>query len=158
MRTLEDGEQVSRGGESCRLCAADVKGLLVGGGWQLMELVNGGSVTPNARHIVDSDSEGKPLVSVIFLDIMMQRSNGEDIVKALRASGIRTPIVAATGNGVKEDLERYEAAGFTSVLLKPFSSQTVADLLRSVLAEANSLPSSDGGAAATPTAAAAPAP
>ena len=70
---------------------------------------------------------------LIFLDICMQRSNGEDVCRRLRAAGVRTPLVAATGNAVREDLERYRAAGFNTVMLKPFNGSTVADVLRSLV-------------------------
>ena len=70
---------------------------------------------------------------VIFLDICMQRSNGEDVCKQLRAANVRTPLVAATGNAVQEDLARYTAAGFNTVMLKPFNGGTVADVLRSLV-------------------------
>ena len=72
-------------------------------------------------------------VDVVFLDIMMLRTNGEDVCKQLRAAGIATPIVAATANGMKADVQRYTSAGFTQVMLKPFSSATVRAVLTSVV-------------------------
>ena len=67
---------------------------------------------------------------MVFLDIMMQRSNGEDVCRQLRAAGITTPLVAATGNGVKADIDRYQEAGFNATMLKPFHADKVAAVLR----------------------------
>ena len=100
---------------------------------QVLEWLDHGSRTADGAHLIDTKAEGKPRFDLIFLDIMMQRSNGEDVCRRLRAAGITTPVVAATGNGVKEDLDRYREAGFSTVMLKPFSSSTVADMLCTLL-------------------------
>ena len=93
-------------------------------------MVEAGGVSDDGKSIVDTSGEALRPVNVVFLDILMQRSNGEDVCKTLRGRGLVTPVVAATGNGLREDLERYQEAGFSGVLLKPFSSSTVADVLR----------------------------
>ena len=101
-------------------------------GEQLLSLLDAtDGVVDNGRHLFDAENGQR--IDAVFLDIMMQRSNGEEVVKALRQRGITTPVVAATGNGVQEDLDRYGQAGFSGVLLKPFLASTVADLLRTLV-------------------------
>lgn len=102
-------------------------------GDELTDLVTTGEVDSTGAFLVDDQATGRPRFDLVFLDIMMQRTNGEQVCKELRAAGIRTPIVAATGNGMQEDIERYLQAGFTRVMLKPFSSATVAALLRELV-------------------------
>jgi len=63
----------------------------------------------------------------------MQRTNGETVCVEMRKRGITTPIVAATGNAVREDIERYTSVGFSKVMLKPFSGATVASVLRTLV-------------------------
>ena len=97
----------------------------------LLLLADPDNRTADGLHLVDPATGRR--FDLIFLDIMMQRSNGEEVCQQLRAAGIKTPVVAATGNGVKEDLDRYSGAGFSSVLLKPFSSTTVTGVVRALV-------------------------
>ena len=70
---------------------------------QLLAAVARGEVetVPGGLVLLDGMAPGRPRIDAVFLDIMMQRSNGEDVCQRLRAAGILTPIVAATGNGMK---------------------------------------------------------
>ena len=96
---------------------------------QLLQLIEDEGLTPDGTRVLDG---GAP-VDVIFLDILMQRTNGETVCVEMRKRGITTPIVAATGNAVREDIERYTSVGFSKVMLKPFSGATVASVLRTLV-------------------------
>ena len=100
---------------------------------QLLAVLDKHGSASGTGGLPDSEQDGGREWDLIFVDICMQRSNGEDVCRRLRAAGVRTPLVAATGNAVREDLERYTAAGFSTVMLKPFNGTTVADMLRSLL-------------------------
>lgn len=66
---------------------------------------------------------------IIFLDIIMVRSNGEQVCSDLRAKGASQPIVAATGNCTDADWRRYQKRGFSDVLGKPYRRAELARVL-----------------------------
>ena len=128
VRTMEDGDEV------CSLRGCCQCGTLTPSGFctalhQLLQLIEDEGLTPDGTRVLDG---GAP-VDVIFLDILMQRTNGETVCVEMRKRGITTPIVAATGNAVREDIERYTSVGFSKVMLKPFSGATVASVLRTLV-------------------------
>jgi CheY-like chemotaxis protein len=59
--------------------------------------------------------------------------NGDTALAGLRAAGYSVPVAAVTANATLEDVERYKAQGFASVLAKPFSAPQMQALLESVL-------------------------
>jgi two-component system, sensor histidine kinase len=76
-------------------------------------------------------AEIKP--DVVFLDIGMPKMNGYDVARAMRAQswGRDVHLVALTGWGQEEDLQRAEEAGFDAHVVKPAPP----DLLARILAE-----------------------
>lgn len=68
---------------------------------------------------------------LILLDIMMERERGDVTARALRAEGIRTPLVAATGNTTAANCESY-AEVFDAVLQKPFDATQLLDTIQRV--------------------------
>ena len=72
---------------------------------------------------------------IVFLDIYMPRMLGDEACRQLRAAGYTMPVVAATGNAQQEDKARYMAAGFSSVLPKPFGQSSVLATLRDAAAK-----------------------
>jgi len=73
---------------------------------------------------------------LIFMDIEMPGMNGDEAARTIRSFGdqdiARTPIIAVTGNVMKEDQERYFAAGINDLLPKPITPEAVKDLLEKV--------------------------
>jgi NO-binding membrane sensor protein with MHYT domain/CheY-like chemotaxis protein len=63
--------------------------------------------------------EAKPDVALI--DIGLPRIDGYELARRLRASGVRTYLVAVTGYGLAADQERAHQAGFDVHLTKPAS-------------------------------------
>ena len=57
---------------------------------------------------------------VIFMDIMMPKMDGLEALEALKVAGYQKPVIACTANVMKEDVERYLAAGFDGVIGKPY--------------------------------------
>ena len=82
---------------------------------------------------------------LILMDMRMPGLSGEDTARALRASGVATPIVALTANAFEDDRHACLAAGMNDFLVKPMSP----DALRAVLTrwavrgETDQLPSFD---------------
>ncbi|WP_374469371.1 response regulator [Phenylobacterium sp.] len=66
---------------------------------------------------------------LILMDMRMPGLSGEDTARALRAEGLRTPIVALTANAFEDDRQACLAAGMDDFLVKPLSP----DALRAAL-------------------------
>ena len=58
---------------------------------------------------------------LIVLDIQMPGSDGYEVCRALRASGLRGPIVALSSNALPDHVAEGKRAGFDSYLTKPIS-------------------------------------
>ena len=101
-------------------------------GDHLLAMLEHGEITVDGRWLVDVTTPDRRPFHVVFLDILMQRTNGEDVCAALRAAGIQTPIVATTGNGVQDDLDRYSKVGLSRVMLKPFGCVSVLDTVKAL--------------------------
>ncbi len=58
---------------------------------------------------------------IVLLDIGLPRMDGYEVAKRLRLSPLhsRTTLIALTGYGQQEDLDRAQAAGFDAHLVKP---------------------------------------
>jgi PAS domain S-box-containing protein len=75
---------------------------------------------------------------VAILDIGMPRITGYDVAIALRARGVRVPLIALTGWGQAADRERALAAGFDHHLVKPVAINVLVHLLASLDGAASS--------------------
>ena len=65
----------------------------------------------------------KNAFDLILMDIQMPMMDGLEATKNLRQEGYLGPIVALTANVMKEEIERYIAAGFTNHLSKPIEPE-----------------------------------
>jgi CheY-like chemotaxis protein len=68
--------------------------------------------------------------NLILMDMRMPGLSGEETARRLRASGLKTPIVALTANAFEDDRHACLAAGMDDFLVKPLSP----DALRAALA------------------------
>lgn len=67
--------------------------------------------------------------NLILMDMRMPGLSGEETARRLRASGVKTPIVALTANAFEDDRQACLAAGMDDFMVKPLSP----DALRAVL-------------------------
>jgi CheY-like chemotaxis protein len=70
---------------------------------------------------------------VILLDIGLPGMDGYEVARRIRSRGSATRLVALTGYGQSEDVERARSAGFDAHLVKPVDLQV---LLRTLSCEA----------------------
>jgi CheY-like chemotaxis protein len=70
---------------------------------------------------------------LILMDMQMPRVNGYIATAELRKAGLTIPIVALTANALLEDQKKTLEAGCSACLLKPFRSEELFSLLRSLL-------------------------
>ena len=68
---------------------------------------------------------------VVLLDIGLPGMDGYEVARQLRARGLKGQIVALTGYGRPEDIERARGAGFDAHLVKPVDLQSLAVALAS---------------------------
>jgi len=77
----------------------------------------------------------RPLTfDLVLMDISMPRMDGFQAVAALRAQGIRTPIVAVTASTVAGCKERCLAAGYDEFLAKPVDPECLRSICSQLLA------------------------
>lgn len=70
-----------------------------------------------------------PQIDYIFMDIQMPIKNGIDATKEIRQLNYKGIIIACTANSDKNDFEIYKETGMNDVLVKPFKSAKVKDLM-----------------------------
>jgi len=56
---------------------------------------------------------------LILLDIHLPGTHGDALCAELRATGLKTPIVALSASAMAHEMERIRAAGFDAYLTKP---------------------------------------
>jgi CheY-like chemotaxis protein len=81
------------------------------------------------------DIASRETFDVILLDVRMPDVDGIEATRRLRSLGVRTPIVALTG----DVLERYPAymdAGYSAQSAKPIEIDVLVALIRSLLGRA----------------------
>jgi DNA-binding response OmpR family regulator len=69
---------------------------------------------------------------IVLLDIGLPRLSGYDVARKVRQEtwGSRVTLIAVTGWGEAEDIDRSREAGFDHHLVKPVEPATLAALLR----------------------------
>lgn len=72
---------------------------------------------------------------LVLMDIQMPIMDGYQATSTIRTwerehGRDATPIIALTANAFKEDIEKSQAAGFTSHLTKPIKKQTLLEAIR----------------------------
>ncbi|HCD90632.1 MAG TPA: DNA-binding response regulator [Ruminococcaceae bacterium] len=69
----------------------------------------------------------------IILDVMMPKMNGIDVLRRLRAEGIKTPVMMLTAKGMKNDRITGFNAGADDYLPKPFEPDELICRVRAML-------------------------
>ena len=69
----------------------------------------------------------------IILDVMMPKMNGIDVLRRLRAEGIKTPVMMLTAKGMKDDRITGSNAGADDYLPKPFEPDELICRVRAML-------------------------
>lgn len=82
----------------------------------------------NGQEAVDMVSM-HPEIDFIFMDIQMPIMNGIDATKAIRKDGFKGIIIACTANSDRDDFIHYTQVGMNDVLVKPFKSQLVKEII-----------------------------
>jgi CheY-like chemotaxis protein len=67
---------------------------------------------------------------LVFLDIGLPSMDGYEVARRLRAEGFDSTLVALTGYGQKDDIERALNSGFNAHIAKPVEFSKVDEILR----------------------------
>jgi two-component system, sensor histidine kinase len=86
----------------------------------------------NGREAVDF-IERRPDVDLIIMDKNMPVMDGMEATKLLRRRGFKNKIVALTGLGFHNEIEKLHAAGFDQVFTKPIEFDKFETFLRSLI-------------------------
>lgn len=85
----------------------------------------------NGQDAYDYASDGN--YDAIILDVMMPKRNGIEVLKQLRADGIKTPIMMLTAKGEKDDRITGFDAGADDYLPKPFAPDELLSRVRAMM-------------------------
>lgn len=94
-------------------------------------------------------SDGGQEVSLVLLDIVMQRSNGVQVMRSVVKAGFTVPTIAMTGNTAQQDVAVYRQSGFSGVVGKPFGEELLSRVVRSAVKTPGSPITSSSGAGAS---------
>ena len=97
------------------------------------------AVTTGAE-AVTAGREAKP--DLIVLDVMLPDYDGFEVIKRLRETGIRVPVVFLTARDGTEDMVRGLTAGGDDYVTKPFSLEEVIARLRALMRRSGATTSS----------------
>jgi len=79
------------------------------------------------------ETAGRQRFDLVLSDWNMPEMTGIELIRGLRAKGIRTPFCFVTSEGSEEMREQAEAAGAVGLIAKPFTPEAFIDVLSSVV-------------------------
>jgi len=96
------------------------------------------------RYDVDSAGDGEEALNKLFetsydlvvLDIMLPKRDGLDVLKEMRTTDIKTPVIMLTARGAIDDRIKGLDAGADDYLPKPFALEELVARIRSLLRRA----------------------
>jgi DNA-binding NtrC family response regulator len=71
----------------------------------------------------------------VVSDVNMPDGGGFELLEAMRARGVRVPVIIMTGKPAATLSKRAESAGAWRAVLKPVMPATLRDLIESIVAE-----------------------
>lgn len=69
---------------------------------------------------------------IVLSDLFMPEMGGDELTAALRAQGVRCPIIGMTAAAIGDERERFEAAGTDQVLTKPVSTAQLLEAIENI--------------------------
>jgi CheY-like chemotaxis protein len=82
----------------------------------------------NGKVAVDYFKQGR-IYDLVFMDKEMPVMDGHEATRQLRSMGVKTPIVALTGNTLQSDKDLFFEAGVDDFQIKPLSKDRLVQLL-----------------------------
>lgn len=81
----------------------------------------------DGEEAIDRILENKDRLSMIYLDLVMPKYNGIDVLKVMQKNGLknRIPVIMITGEATEESDICAHENGVTDIIYKPFSSRVI---------------------------------
>ena len=91
----------------------------------------------SAEEALDLITHHSSLITLILLDVMMDRMSGFEMAQRMREEGYNTPIIFLTARDAHDDQLQGFGVGADDYITKPFSFDTVLARVRAVLRRSN---------------------
>lgn len=91
----------------------------------------------SAEEALDIIAHHSSLITLILLDVMMDRMSGFEMAQRMREEGDNTPIIFLTARDAHDDQLQGFGVGADDYITKPFSFDTVLARVRAVLRRSN---------------------
>ena len=91
----------------------------------------------SAEEALDLIAHHSSLITLILLDVMMDRMSGFEMAQRMREEGDNTPIIFLTARDAHDDQLQGFGVGADDYITKPFSFDTVLARVRAVLRRSN---------------------
>jgi two-component system cell cycle sensor histidine kinase/response regulator CckA len=78
-------------------------------------------------------------IDCILMDLSMPKLSGEDVAQRIRATDKNVPIILMSGYGEREIVNRFKGLNFAAILQKPISLNSLLNLIRTVVTDANEM-------------------
>jgi DNA-binding response OmpR family regulator len=91
----------------------------------------------SAEEALDIITHHSSLITLILLDVMMDRMSGFEMAQRMREEGDNTPIIFLTARDAHDDQLQGFGVGADDYITKPFSFDTVLARVRAVLRRSN---------------------
>jgi two-component system, OmpR family, alkaline phosphatase synthesis response regulator PhoP len=80
-----------------------------------------------AIDIINNNAKSK--IDLIFLDLMMPKITGWDVLKFIKDSKIQSPVVVQTGVMYEDDLQKAKKLGAVKCITKPYTKKVIKHLV-----------------------------
>lgn len=74
-------------------------------------------------------------LDAVFLDIVMPRMNGIEVLRRIRKTHPALPVVIVTGNASAEEIKEVRRMGVTDIVEKPFGLRNLTEALAGLAAK-----------------------
>ncbi len=79
----------------------------------------------DGAQVIERIKADRQRYAVILMDMNMPTMDGIETTRALRAMGVRTPIIAVTANAFDDDREQCLQAGMNDFVAKPVEAEVL---------------------------------
>jgi CheY-like chemotaxis protein len=93
----------------------------------------------NGREAIDLFQRNSSGIRLVILDLSMPVMNGEECLTQLRRIKADIPVLLSSGFSETEAASRFQSAGVTSFLQKPYTAQHLAELVKATLTGSEAL-------------------
>ena len=98
------------------------------------KLVNAEDGEQAITFLTEADRSRGPLPALVLLDMKMPRATGLEILRWIRQHPNlnKLPVVVLSGSELQEDIEKAQAEGANSYLVKPLGFEALVDMIRNL--------------------------